>query len=283
MAADSRFIRDIELNNIKMGGVSIFASQIGICIVISSSQKIPYAKISPFERIGSTGCLITPKCGDWLMQKVIVCEKPQNSNSFIVFLMKTKWVIICLLLLALLPVTSNGRDTDVALKTNLLYDAALTPNAGVEVSVAPRWSADLSGNFNAWTLSGGKRWKHWLLQPEMRYWFCDAMGGHFVAVHLLGGQYNIGALDMGFSFLGTDFSKLRDSRYQGWFAGVGIAYGYAWRLARHWNIEAEIGIGWTYTRYDRYPCAECGSRLEKNHPHNYVGPTKAAVNLVYVF
>ena len=83
-------------------------------------------------------------------------------------------------------------DNDVALKTNLLYDATLTVNAGAEIAVAPRWSVDLSGNINAWTMSAGKRWKHWLVQPEARYWFCDALAGHFVGVHLLGGQYNVG-------------------------------------------------------------------------------------------
>ena len=62
-------------------------------------------------------------------------------------------------------------DNDVALKTNLLYDATLTVNAGAEIAVAPRWSVDLSGNINAWTMSAGKRWKHWLVQPEARYWF----------------------------------------------------------------------------------------------------------------
>ncbi len=172
---------------------------------------------------------------------------------------------------------------DVAVKTNLLYDAALTVNAGAEVAVAPRWSVDLSGNLNAWTLSHGKRWKHWLIQPEGRYWFCDALAGHFVGFHALGGQYNIGGVNMPFSFLGTDFRRLKDERHQGWYAGAGVAYGYSWILGRHWNLEAELGIGWVYTRYDAYPCAHCGTKLESGRHHNYFGPTKAALNLVYVF
>lgn len=79
---------------------------------------------------------------------------------------------------------------EVALKTNLFYDATLTANIGAEVAVAPRWSIDLSGNLNAWTVGSDKRWKHWMIQPEARYWFCEAIGGHFVGAHLLGGQYN---------------------------------------------------------------------------------------------
>ena len=44
-----------------------------------------------------------------------------------------------------------------ALKSNLLYDATATINAGAEVALAPRWSLDVSANLNAWTFSEGKR------------------------------------------------------------------------------------------------------------------------------
>ncbi|MBQ8501762.1 MAG: DUF3575 domain-containing protein, partial [Bacteroides sp.] len=59
---------------------------------------------------------------------------------------------------------SEVKAQDVAVKSNLLYDATATINAGVEFRLAPRWSFDLSGNYNAWTLND-HRWKHWLLQP----------------------------------------------------------------------------------------------------------------------
>jgi hypothetical protein len=170
-----------------------------------------------------------------------------------------------------------------AVKTNLLSDALLNPNAAVEVGIAPRWTVELSGEFNTWDLSHGRKWKHWVAQPEVRYWLCDRFSGHFFGAHLLGGQYNVGKLDIPFSFLGTDFRKLKDTRYQGWFGGAGIAYGYAWAVNEHWNIEGEIGIGWTYTRYDRFRCDDCGKKIDTKHPHNYFGPTKLAVNLVYLF
>lgn len=122
-----------------------------------------------------------------------------------------------------------------------------------------------------------------MLQPEARYWFCDRFAGHFLGTHALGGKYNIGNLKNSISFLGTDFSKLTDRRYQGWFIGAGIAYGHSWILSKHWNFEAEIGVGYIYTRYDVFPCTECGTRLAKGRSHHYVGPTKAALNLVYLF
>ena len=171
----------------------------------------------------------------------------------------------------------------VAVKTNLLYDATATINAGIEFGLAPKWTLDLSGNFNGWTMSHDRKWKHWMAQPEARYWFCDRFAGHFLGFHALGGQYNIGHLKNNIKFLGTDFSKLSDSRYQGWFIGAGVAYGYAWVLNKHWNLEGEIGVGYVYTEYDRFNCKGCGKKVEEDKNHHYFGPTKAAINLIYVF
>ena len=190
-----------------------------------------------------------------------------------------KFVMLCIAL----SLSSAAVGQKVALKTNLIGDALLNPNLGIELGIAPKWSLDVPASFNAWNLSHDRKWKHWYVQPGVRYWFCDRMAGHFVGMHLYGGQYNIGGWDGHVKFLNTDFRRLKDSRFQGWFAGAGISYGYSWILGKHWNIEAEIGFGWAYTRYDRFECAGCGRKVESDRVHNYVGPTKAAINMVYVF
>ncbi len=187
----------------------------------------------------------------------------------------------CFLLMALL--WQEAKTQEVAVKTNLAYWATTTPNLGVEIALAPKWTVDVAGGYNPWTFSNNRKWKHWIVQPELRYWFCEKMGGHFIGLHLNGGQYNIGNINADFKMLGTDFSVLKDSRYEGWFAGAGISYGYTWMLSRHINLEAEVGVGYNYSRYDSYECATCGSQVSKGKSHNYFGPTKAAINLVYVF
>ena len=150
--------------------------------------------------------------------------------------------IILLLAIAVTGVVQNVKAQDVALKTNLLADGFLNPNLGIEVGLAPKWTLDITGQFNAWTLSHDRRWKHWAVQPEARYWFCDRFGAHFVGMHLHGGQYNIGGFDGKINMLGTDARKLKDSRYQGWFIGAGVAYGYAWILGHHWKLVLAIPI-----------------------------------------
>lgn len=194
--------------------------------------------------------------------------------------MKKRIAVALLSLLAVMQFSASAQE--VAVKTNLIYDATLTINAGVEARLAPKWTFDLSGNFNGWKVNE-HYWKHWLIQPEARYWLCETFQGHFFATHALGGQFNLGNIHNSIKFLGSDFSKLTDRRYQGWMVGAGVAYGYSWILNRHWNIEAEFGFGYIYTHYDVYPCAKCGTKIAKDRSHNYVGPTKAAINLVYTF
>ena len=174
------------------------------------------------------------------------------------------------------------KGQSVGLKTNLAADGFLSPNIGIEIGLAPRWTVDLTGQLNFWDINYHK-WKHWLVQPEFRYWFCDRFARHFLGFHALAGQYNFGNIRNDISFLNNDFSPLADSRYEGRAVGAGIAYGYSWILGNHWNFELELGVGYIYTRYDSFVCAYCGRRRETDRPYHYIGPTKAAINLVYVF
>lgn len=194
--------------------------------------------------------------------------------------MKLKFFIP--LLLGMLVSFNSVKAQDVAIKTNLLYDATATVNLGVEIGLAPKWTLDISGNLNAWNIDEDTKWRHWLAQPEARYWFCDRFSRHFIGIHALGGQFNFGGIDNNVRFLGSDFSKLTDNRYQGWAVGAGVAYGYAFILGKHWNLELEVGVGYAYLDYDIFSCSGCGRNIGSGN-HHYFGPTKAAVNLVYLF
>ena len=186
---------------------------------------------------------------------------------------------ICLLCAASLGLWAQK----VAVKTNLIYDATTTLNLGLEGRLAPRWTLDVSATWNPWTFADNRKWKQLLVQLEARYWFCEAFNGHFIGGHLLGGIYNMGNLNTNFTLFGTDFGNLRNYRYEGWMLGAGLVYGYQWLLARHWSIEAAIGLGYVYTETDKFECPTCGDRLETDKPRHYVGPTKVAVNLIYAF
>ena len=198
---------------------------------------------------------------------------------------------LCLLIFVLAGI-AGVRAQHVGIKTNLVDDALMDVNLGIEVGLAPRWTLDIPVSYNNWILSHGRRWKHLVAQPGVRYWFCDRFGGSFIGIHTHGGQYNVGSVSGLAKFLGwdgdgksigSDLTKTQSTRYQGWFVGGGVSFGHAWVLGTHWNLEAEIGVGYAYTRYDQFQCTGCGKKLAEDQPHHYVGPTKAAVNLVYLF
>ncbi|MCI1686407.1 MAG: DUF3575 domain-containing protein, partial [Prevotella sp.] len=84
-----------------------------------------------------------------------------------------------LLVIGLLLITTGIKAQEVAVKTNILYDATATFSLGVETDLSRKWTLDVSGNYNPWTFSHNRKWKHWLVQPEVRYWNCDKMRGSF--------------------------------------------------------------------------------------------------------
>ncbi|MCD8313908.1 MAG: DUF3575 domain-containing protein [Bacteroidales bacterium] len=194
--------------------------------------------------------------------------------------------LILSLVLAVIGISAKGQD--VALKTNLLSDAVADINLGIEIGLAPRWTLNVGGEFNDWLFRAknedghDRRWKHWGVEPEARYWLCDRFAGHFLALNVFTGQYNVGGVGKDFRFLGTDYGATISNRYQGWFVGAGIGYGYDFVLGKHWNLEPEICIGYAYMTYEKFACTGCGQSLGTGD-HNYWGVTKAAINLVYVF
>ena len=95
-------------------------------------------------------------------------------------------------------------------------------------------------------------------------------------------RFCIGNIENNLSFLGTDFSVLADNRYQGYAYGAGAAYGFAFMLSRHVNLELEAGFGYICFDYDTFECSGCGQLIDSGI-HHYVGPTKAAINLVFLF
>ena len=78
----------------------------------------------------------------------------------------------------------------VAIKNNLLYDAAATPNLYLEVRLARRWTLEMGAGFNPFPLSDEKfpKWRHLSVTLAPRYWFCGAFNRGVV-------QYTTGVQD----------------------------------------------------------------------------------------
>lgn len=162
-----------------------------------------------------------------------------------------------------------------ALKTNLLYDATATFNLGAEFRLGDGSSLDIPVSYNPWTWKENRKWKHILVQPELRWWPKGTFRRHFWGVHAHYAFYNVGNLPHG------PFSTyMQANRFEGWLVGAGISYGYRWNFRNpRWALEATVGAGYAYMDYDRFACGRCGEKLGSETKH-YFGPTKAGVSLI---
>lgn len=154
-----------------------------------------------------------------------------------------------------------------ALKTNALYLGALTFNLEGEVKVGRQSTLSTLIAYNPWRWREDRMLRALAVQPEYRYWTCEPYEGHFFAAHIHGAKFNAA-----FSGLHRD----------GWLAGAGIGYGYDWIVSPHWNIEAEIAVGWARLWWKEWPIAKCTQYVHHKH-YDYFGPTKVALSIGYVF
>lgn len=180
-----------------------------------------------------------------------------------------------LLLLFTLLVPSAISAQHIGIKHNFLGDAVRSPNLGVEVGLGGKITFDLYGAYNPF----GKpenRLKHWLVQPEIRFWSCERFNGFFWGIHAFTGQFSVAGEKWPLLF-----STFKSHRYEGDLYGGGLSIGYQWLLSNRWSLETTVGVGYVYFDYDRYKCKNCSPK-EKSGNKNYLGPTRAAISLIYI-
>lgn len=175
-----------------------------------------------------------------------------------------KLLLVVVALCGFMPLV---RAQHVAVKTNALCWGVLAPNLGVEFGAGRRVTVELFGAYRPWTVWKNPDARFWLAQPEVRYWLCESFEGHFFGLHLHGAQY---------------YAHAGASIYDGYLAGAGLSYGYAWILSPHWNLEAQVGVGYArlwYKERPNLPCEKCFT----DRTGNYVGPTRLSLTFSYLF
>lgn len=167
-----------------------------------------------------------------------------------------------------------------AVKTNMLFDAALTPNIEVE-----RWF----GKNNRFSVMAEVWfpwyvWKHNTRAYEVlnvglegRYWFAKSkkypnrpITGWFIGAYAAGGKYDL---------------EWKSKGYQGEYTSLGLSVGYTWRIGRNLNLEASVAGGWVAGPYRYYEGRFDDTHLiwQYNAQLNYFGPTKAKLSLVWLW
>lgn len=180
-------------------------------------------------------------------------------------------------LLTLLILTSIFIHTDAqtdsckwSLRTNLLYDAAIVPNVGVEYNLDNQWS--LVGNVAfVWLKNDNKHryWRYFSTDVEARRWLRKTVDktGHHIGAYMAAYRYD-------FEFGGKG--------NQGNFNyGIGISYGYSIRLNRTLNLDLGVAAGYVGGKYKEYYPDEGCYVWQADKQRHYFGPTKAEATLVW--
>lgn len=167
----------------------------------------------------------------------------------------------------------------LAVKTNLLFDAAMMPNVEVEVPVGNRWSVNGELMFPWWLvkddkyclqiLMGGVEGRYWLGSKAKRK-HREVLTGHFLGLYAGAGKYDL---------------QWDRNGYQGeFFIAAGISYGYAMRIARNLRLEFNLGIGLLRTNYEHYHAIEDYRTLlwQDSGRYTWLGPTKAKISFVWL-
>lgn len=181
------------------------------------------------------------------------------------------------------PLYENNKDScqkrkldfPIAIKTNLLYDAALVPNIGVEFFFNSKWSVAANWMY-AWWKNDNKHW-YWRVYGgdiEGRWWFGkDGYGVNYTGHHL-GVYAQAGTFDFELGGRGQMVDK--------WSFGGGFSYGYSVRLAERLNMDFLIGLGYFRADYKEYLPHDSHYVWMRTTRRNWIGPTKAEVSLVWI-
>lgn len=169
------------------------------------------------------------------------------------------------------------RSQRVAVRNNLMYDAALSPNFGMELRLDSTWTVGMNVGFNLWDYNKAKnqKWRHIMVSPNLRHYNKEMFRKSFWGIHAVYSHYNVGNVKFPFGL----YKEVRDKRRQGDLVAIGGSWGYNWWLTGRLHIEAEIGMALGYTWYKEYECGTCGTYLGKYC--QLIPLPKLGINLVW--
>ena len=73
----------------------------------------------------------------------------------------------------------------LAVSGNMLHNLSTSMNLSAEMKLGQNITLDISSTLNPWTYNkeDNVKAKFLLIQPELRYWTCEAFDGHFFGLH----------------------------------------------------------------------------------------------------
>lgn len=179
--------------------------------------------------------------------------------------------------------TSLSRNFYMALKTNMLYDAAMLPNIGAEFYLGKNWSIGANWIYGWWDTDR----THWYWRAyggdiTVRRWFGAKADEKPLTGHHLGVYGGIITYDFEFGGTGIMGGKPRGTLWDKCNVVAGVEYGYSLPVARRLNIDFTIGVGYMGGEYYKYVPRGDIYVWQSTHRLRWFGPTKAEISLVWL-
>lgn len=170
---------------------------------------------------------------------------------------------------------SEMRPLFMDVRTNMLYDALLVPNAGIEFYLGRGWSIGADWMYAWWKTD--RRHYYWRTYGGdlfVRKWFghgsvAKPLSGHHVGLY---GQILTYDLELG----GRGYLGDR------WSYAAGVEYGYSLPVARRVNIDFSLGLGYLGGQYKEYIPIDGHYVWQSTRRRHWFGPTKLEVSLVWL-
>lgn len=181
------------------------------------------------------------------------------------------------------PIVDSKSSAYFALKTNMLYDALLVPNIGVEFSLGNRWSIAADWMYGWW--SRNKNHRYWRIYGgglSLRKYFGAMAAEKPLQGHHIG--INAQMLTYDFEFGGTGYmgGEPGGTLWDRMNYTIGAEYGYSMPIARRLNIDFSIAAGYMGGRYYEYIPLDGHYVWQATKNRHWVGPTKVEVSLVWL-
>lgn len=169
-----------------------------------------------------------------------------------------------------------------ALKSNLLYDAALVPNIGAEFYLGKQISIATNLHY-AWWNTDNWYWRTYGAELAVRKWFGKSakenpLTGHHIGVYgqALTYDFLVGG-NKGYMSGNPGDNIFDHANYI-----VGLEYGYSLPIARKLNLDFVIGVGYHGGRYNEYRVVDDCYVWQAYKKRGFFGPTKAEITLSWL-
>lgn len=176
-----------------------------------------------------------------------------------------------------LPRAGHTFGNRLFLTTNLLYDAALTPNIGVGISIADRVTVLADWMYARWNNRDKRRyWRIYGGDIEVRYHIGNLreyspLGGHHIGVYGSIACYDFQT--------GRTHTGVLSDKYN---YAAGLSYTYSLPVGMRFNIDFSLGMGYLWGTYKKNKLIDDCDVWLSTHKQGWFGPTRIGVSLVWL-